>query len=59
VKLKDDHRRLWDLVCYLRYGLHFAGLITDEEHAELTADAPSIGRSIRSAQQSARQGFTE
>jgi hypothetical protein len=42
--LAEDRLRLWDLVRYCRYELHDAGLITDEEYAELACDGDSVVR---------------
>jgi hypothetical protein len=42
--LVEDTQRLWDLVRYQREEFHDAGLITDEEYAELAADCASVAR---------------
>jgi hypothetical protein len=44
IPLEGDTQRLWDLVRYQRHELHQAGLITDDEFAELTEDIASIAR---------------
>jgi hypothetical protein len=44
IALSGDTQRLWDLVRYQRFELHMAGLITDEEFAELAADTTSVAR---------------
>lgn len=44
IPLKDDKQRLWDLVRYTRYALSDAGLITDQEFAELESDRDSSAR---------------
>jgi len=44
IALAGDAQRLWDLVRYNRHELHHAGLITDDEYAELTADTASVAR---------------
>ena len=42
--LQEDTQRLWDLVRFERHELHDAGLITDDEFAELVADCTSVAR---------------
>ena len=40
--LAQDKQRLWDLVRYYRRQFHEAGLITDNEYAELAQDHGAV-----------------